>query len=314
MSRIRVFAPATVSNVGPGFGVLGFALHRPGDMVEAEGGDRPGVTLVDVTGDGGRLPRTAAGNAAGVAAAAVLERAGNGRLFPGVRLWLHKGMPLASGLGSSGASSAAAAVAANIVLGGPLPPLDVVQCAMEGERAASGEPHAGNVAPAVMGGFVLVRTCQPLDLIALPVPDGLFVVVIHPHCVMSAAEARALLHGRAFPLSDLVSNAGNVAALVAALHQQNLPLLGRAVDDRIVEPIRATLVPGFGAVKRAALDHGALGCSISGSGPSVFAFAGADDDAARIAVAMRTAFRESAHLASDAWIGPVSATGAREVE
>jgi len=313
LPRVRVFAPATVSNVGPGFDILGFALHRPGDTVEAEASDAPGVVLVEISGDDGRLPREAARNSAGVAAAGVLARSGTRAAFPGVRLWLRKGLPLASGLGSSGASAAAAAVAANLVLGRSLDPVDLVACAMEGEHAASGSSHADNVAPAILGGFVLIRSYHPLDLVRLPVPDGLFVAVVHPHCAVSTKSARALLRDRTFPLPDIVANTGNLGALVAALHQQDLALLGRSVADALVEPIRAALIPGFDRVRRAALDAGALGCSISGSGPTMFAFAGSDDAAARVAVAMRTAFRESAGLNSDAWTGPISPDGAREV-
>jgi len=313
MPQMRVFAPATVSNVGPGFDVLGFAMHRPGDTVGAELREEPGVELVEVTGDNGQLPRDAADNSASVAAAAVLTRVGATRPVPGIRLWLHKGLPLASGLGSSGASAAAAAVAANIVLGRPLSPREVVACAMEGERAASGSAHADNVAPSVLGGFILIRSYDPLDFVSLPVPDGLFVAVVHPHCEVSTARARALLEQQRFLLPDIVANAGNLAALVAAIHQQDLALLGRSIADRLVEPVRAALIPGFDAVKRAALDHGALGCSISGSGPSLFAFASAADVAAQVAQAMRAAFREAAGLGSDAWTGPISTEGARVV-
>jgi homoserine kinase len=314
MSPIRVFAPATVSNVGPGFDVLGFAMHRPGDTVRAESAEEPGVELVEITGDNGLLPRDAAANSAGVAAAAVLARVAARRQVPGIRLWLQKGLPLASGLGSSGASAAAAAVAANIILGRPLSPLEIVACAMEGERAASGSAHPDNVAPSVLGGFVLIRSCDPLDIISLPVPDGLFAAVVHPHCEVSTARARALLQEQRFLLPDIVANAGNLAALVAALFQQDLALLGRSVVDRLVEPVRAALIPGFDAVRRAARDHGALGCSISGSGPSVFAFAGEADVAARVAQAMRSAFRDAAGLGSDAWTGPISAEGARVMD
>lgn len=313
MSPVRVFAPATVSNVGPGFDVLGFAMQRPGDTVDAELCDEAGVELVEVTGDGGQLPRSAGENSAGAAAAAVLARAAVGHRAPGVRLRLHKGLPLASGLGSSGASAAAAAVATNILLGRPLSPHDVVACAMQGERVASGSAHADNVGPSVMGGFVLIRSYEPLDIVPLPVPDGLFVSVVHPHCEISTATARAMLTRQRFDLADIVANAGNLAALVAAIHQQDLALLGRSIVDRLVEPVRATLIPGFEAVRQAAHEHGALGCSISGSGPSLFAFADSAEVAARVAQAMRSAFRETAALRSDAWTGPIGIEGARVV-
>jgi homoserine kinase len=309
-ARVRVFAPATVSNLGPGFDVLGLALHRPGDVVEAALTDGPGVELAEVTGEGGSLPRDARRNAAGVAAGDVLRRAAGSGRVPGLRLWLHKGMPLASGLGSSGASAAGGAVAANEALGRPLGPDALVACAMAGERAACGSAHADNVAPAVLGGIVLIRSCEPLDLVRLPVPDGLFIVVVHPHWAVSTADARARLAGREFALSDIVANAGNLGALVAALYRGDLALLGRSVGDRIVEPLRAPMIPAAAAVRAAARDAGALGCGISGSGPSMFALCDSDDAAARAALAMRRAFRDHASLGSEAWVGPVNREGA----
>ena len=231
----------------------------------------------------------------------------------GLRLWLHKQMPLASGLGSSGASSAAGAVAANEILGRPLSPRDVVLSAMEGECAASGTPHADNVAPSVMGGFVLVRSYDPFEIVQLPVPDGLRVAVVHPHCQVSTAEARRLVKERTYGLDVIVPNIGSVAALVAALYRGDLPLLGRSIDDRIIEPLRATLIPGFAAVKNAAFGAGALGCSIAGSGPSVFAFADADTAAQRVGAAMQAAFKSAAGLDSDLFWGKVSTEGARVI-
>lgn len=309
-TRIRVFAPATVSNVGPGFDVLGFALHRPGDIVEAERSDTRGVELVEVTGDAGALPADAERNAAGIAAADVLRRVGPAGATGGIRLWLRKGMALSSGLGSSGASSAAGAVAANEVLGRPLAIEDVVRSAMAGERAACGSAHADNVAPSILGGIVLIRCYDPLDLVRLPVPDGLFVAVVHPHCKVSTAEARDRLAHRRYALPDIVANTGNLGALVAALYLGDLGLLGRSIEDRLIEPARAGMIPGFAAVQQAALDAGALGCATSGSGPSVFALADAADTAAGAARAMRAAFRLEASLGSDAWVGPISREGA----
>jgi homoserine kinase len=308
--RLRVFAPATIANIGPGFDVLGLALSRPGDVLEAELSERPGVEIVEVTGDQGRLSRDAMKNVAGRAARDVLQRAGSTR---GLRLWLHKQMPLASGLGSSGASSAAGAVAANEILGRPLSTHDIVLSAMEGECAASGTPHADNVAPSVLGGFVLVRSYDPFELVQLPVPEGLRVAVVHPHCQVSTAEARRLVKERKYGLEVIVPNIGSVAALVAALYRSDLPLLGRSIDDRIIEPIRATLIPGFAAVKDAALNAGALGCSIAGSGPSMFAFADSDVAAERIGAAMQAAFKSEGGLDSDLFWGKVSTDGARVI-
>jgi homoserine kinase len=268
------------------------------------------VELVEVTGDDGALPVDAQRNAAGISAADVLRRAGPSWTAGGLRLWLRKGMPLSSGLGSSGASSAAGAVAANELLGRPLAIEDVVRSAMAGERAACGSAHADNVAPSILGGIVLIRCYDPLDLVRLPVPDGLFVAVVHPHCQVSTAVARDRLAQHLFALPDIVANTGNLGALVAALHQGDLGLLGRSIEDRLIEPARAGMIPGFAAVKRAALDAGALGCAASGSGPSMFALADADDTAAGVAVAMRAAFRVHAALDSDAWVGPISRDGA----
>ena len=308
--RIRVFAPATVANLGPGFDVLGLALSRPGDELEAELSERPGVEIVEVTGEGGALSRDPERNVAGRAAADVLKRVGARH---GLRLWLHKQMPLASGLGSSGASSAAGAVAANELLGRRLAEREVVLSAMEGERAASGTPHADNVAPSVMGGIVLVRSYDPFEVVSLPVPSNLHISVVHPHCSVSTAEARKLVRDKRYSLEEIVPNLGNVAALVAALASGDLQLLGRSIHDRLVEPIRARLIPGFSAVKDAALASGALGCSIAGSGPSVFAFAADADAAQTIGAAMQVAFKSSAGLASDLFTGKVSTEGARVV-
>jgi homoserine kinase len=309
-SRVRVFAPATVANLGPGYDVLGLALSRPGDELEAELTDAPGVEIVEITGDQGALTRDSVKNVAGRAAADVLRRSGAQK---GARLWLHKKMPLASGLGSSGASSAAGAVAVNELLGRPLSQGDVVLAAMEGERSASGTPHADNVAPSVMGGIVLVRSYDPFEVLSLPVPENLHVVVVHPHCRVSTKDARRLVTGRTYSLDAIISNLGNIAAFVAALSRGDLELLGRTVHDRLVEPLRAELIPGFAGVKASALASGALGCSIAGSGPSVFAFADSAAAAQRIGAAMQASFTESVRLASDLFTGKINVEGARVV-
>ena len=322
-TRVRVFAPATVSNLGPGFDVLGLALQQPGDLVEAELHDEPGVKIVAVTGAGDALTTDPTRNVVGIAAADVLRRlqdkvqgpAASGqnqgpRTGVGVRLWLHKQMPLASGLGSSAASSVAGALAVNELFGGGLSRRELVASALEGERAASGAPHADNAAPSLLGGIVLIRSYDPLELVSLPIPPELRVVVVHPHCEVATASARALVSKRRYELGDVVANLGNVGALISALHQNDLELFGRSIRDRLVEPVRAGLIPGFQQVKDAALAAGALGCSISGSGPSVFAFSGSDRGASRVAAAMRDAFRAAADLESDAYVGPVNARGA----
>ena len=306
--RLRVFAPASASNLGPGFDVLGLALEKPGDVVEAAWSETAGVQIVEVTG-APSLSTDPTRNTAGVAASAVLQR-----IDPagprGVRLWVHKKMPLASGLGSSAASSVAAAVAVNELCSGGLSRDALVECALEGEKAASGTAHADNVAPSLLGGIVLVRSCSPLDLVSLPVPSALRIVVIRPHTQVQTAMARRRVAERRFEISQAVANLGNIAALVSALHSGDLDLLGRSIHDALVEPIRAPLVPGFVAVKEAALAAGALGCSISGSGPSIFAFTGDNGRATGVADAMEGAFRQSG-LGSDRYVGPVNTVGAR---
>ena len=308
--RIRVFAPASASNLGPGFDVLGLALQYPGDIVEVSPSEAPGVQIREVTG-APALSTDATRNTAGVAGSAVLRR-----LDPaeprGVQMWVHKQMPLSSGLGSSAASSVAGAVAVNELFGGALSKQALVECALEGEAAASGTAHADNVGPSLLGGIVLIRSSEPLDLVSLPVPFRLRVVVVHPHAEVETAVARRLVAERRFDISQCVVNLGNIAALVSALHSGDLALFGRSMHDALVEPIRAPLVPAFGDVKAAALEAGALGCSISGSGPSVFAFADSDGRAAEVADAMQAAFAQ-AGLESDRYVGPVDPRGARVI-
>jgi homoserine kinase len=316
-SSVRVFAPASASNLGPGFDVLGLALGRPGDMVDAELVDAPGVEIAEVTGDGGLLTTDPLQNVAGVAALSVLTHlAATGRRsdLRGVRLRVHKQMPLASGLGSSAASSVAGAMAVNELLGRPLSRRELLVHALAGERTASGSTHADNAAPSLLGGFVLIRGYDPLEVLDLPVPSALRVSVVHPHCRVETAKARALLRGHAFSIEAAVANLGNLGALIVGLYRDDLQLIGRSIEDRMVEPLRMALIPGYQRVKDAARRSGALGCSISGSGPSVFAFTDSDMAAARVAAAMRDAFREAAGLDSDSFTGPVNTTGAYRVD
>jgi homoserine kinase len=306
---IAAFAPATVSNVACGFDVLGFALGTPGDVVIAEAAAIEGVEIAHIEGDGGRLSRDSARNTAGAAAVALLDRLGASR---GIRLTIHKGIPLASGVGSSGASAVAAVVAVNELLGRPAP-LDVLlECAMRGEMAGCGAAHPDNVAPALFGGFVLARASKPPDVIRLPVPEGLCCAVLHPHLEVQTGAARALL-GDTVPLDVAVQQWGNVGALVAGLFLSDLPLVARTLVDHVAEPKRAHLVPGFAEVKQAAVGAGALGCSLSGSGPSMFALCASIDRAELAGEAMRDAFTRASDVGADLWVSPVGRQGARIV-
>lgn len=264
---IEAFAPATVSNLGPGFDCLGLALRGPGDRVRARLSERPGVRIVNIEGDGGKLPREAERNTAGVAALKLLELHAPDA---GLELELFKGLPLGSGLGSSGASACAALVAADAALGLGLAPTQLVDLAREGERVACGSAHPDNVAPAILGGVVLIPGTEPLRLISLPAPKDLWLAVYTPGCQVATADARRVLPAQV-PLAATVLQAARLGLLVHALHEGDLGLLGEAIVDDIVEPVRAQLIPGFLDAKAACQEAGALACSISGSGPTTFA-------------------------------------------
>jgi homoserine kinase len=307
---IAAFAPATVSNVAAGFDVLGFALVQPGDVVLASLTEGDGATITDIQGDDGRLPRDAGRNTASAAANALLVALGTRQ---GVALAVHKGLPLASGVGSSGASAVAAVVAVNELLGRPASLDLLLRCAMAGEQAGCGAVHPDNVAPALYGGFVLARSADPPDIVRLPVPAGLACAVLHPAMEVHTGTARALL-GDTVPLKDAVRQWANLGALVSALHTGDLALLGRSLEDHVAEPKRAGLVPGFHAVKAAALAGGALGCSLSGSGPSMFALARSLDEATAAGRAMAAAWAAtSSGIPADLWVSPVGTSGARVI-
>jgi homoserine kinase len=306
---IAAFAPATVSNVGCGFDVLGFALEAPGDLVLAAPRDTGGVEIVAIEGDAGRLPRDPQRNTAGAAARSLLMRLGS---LQGVSLTIHKGMPLASGIGSSGASAVAAVVAVNELLGRPAPMEVLLACAMEGEIAGCGSAHPDNVGPSLYGGFLLARSANPPDLVPLPVPDGLSCALLHPQIEVETRAARALL-GETVPLAAAVRQWANVGGLVAALFARDLSLLARSLDDHIAEPKRAPLVPGLAQVKEAARDAGALGSGLSGAGPSIFALCDTLEGAQTAGQAMRDAYRVAVGGEADLWISRVGAPGARVV-
>lgn len=304
---IAAYAPGSVSNVACGFDIMGFALDEPGDVVIAAPHDEPGVSIADIHGDDGRLSREIVKNTASAAALALLRRLETTR---GVSLTLHKGLPLASGVGSSGASAVAAVVAVNELLGRPAPMHVLLECAMRGEQAGCGSSHPDNVAPSLYGGFVLARSAQPPDIVRLPVPTGLSCAVLHPKMEVQTGVARQLL-GDSVPLADATRQWANVGGLVAALYTSDLGLLSRSLVDVVAEPKRASLVPGFAAVKHAALDAGALGCSLSGSGPSIFALAATLDEARVVGDAMQRAFAAAGDIGADLWVCPVGHHGAR---
>jgi len=291
--RARAYAPGSIGNVGPGLDVLGLAVAGRGDTVEAERAERPGV-VVAVTGHPD-LPADARRHASALAAAAVLRRAG--LEGTGVILRVTKGLPLSAGQGGSAASAVAGAGAVNALLGSPLTAMELLEAALEAESTVAGH-HADNLAPSLLGGLVLVRAMRPLDVVRLPVPGDLVLVLAHPAVAMRTRDARAVLPALV-PLDLALHQCAQVAAIVAAAASGDRALLGRAIDDRLAEPVRAPLLPGFVEAKTAALEAGALGCSISGSGPTAFAVAPDLASASHIANAMVAAYA-AAGLASTA--------------
>lgn len=305
-NRVTVYASATIANLGPGFDALGLAIDHPGDRVTAELVTRPGLAFA-LRGPRAGLPARSADNVACHVARVMLEE-----LAPrlGIKLTLQKGMPIGSGLGGSAASSVAAAVAVNELLPRPLPRAELLRFAIEGERKASGAPHADNVAPALLGGACLVRPGDPPDVLKLPAKDAFLWIVAHPRVVVKTATARKLLP-RSVPLALAVRQWANVGGLVAGLVTGSAALLERSIEDSIVEPLRSRLIPCFYGVKEAALAAGALGCSIAGSGPSVFAVVRAGGPARKVANAMRETFRHEARLRCEIYISRLNRDGAR---
>lgn len=305
---IKAFAPATCANVACGFDVLGFAVESPGDEVKITLTDTQEVRITSITGDGGALPRDTDLNSVSLVIKEYLKALGSKQ---GLDIELTKKMPLKSGLGSSAASSVVGVYALNELLGRPMKVEDLLPFAMEGERIACGSAHADNVAPALLGGFVLVRSYDPLDVIKLPTPENLYATIIHPHIEVKTKDARAILRQK-IELKDAVVQWGNVGGLVAGLMMNDYDLIGRSLQDVVVEPIRSILIPGFYQAKQAALKAGALGSSISGSGPSIFALAKDQETAIKIGVEMKKVY-DSINIDSEVYTSKVSQEGPRVI-
>lgn len=309
MKRVSIFAPATVANVACGFDSLGFALNEPGDIVEAVLSSTPGVVVKSISGDGGKLPLDSLKNTASVAVVELLKHIGDTNV--GIDLHVHKHMPLGSGLGSSAASAVAAVVAANELLGSPLTRLELLPFVMQAEKIACGAAHADNVAPALLGGFVLVRSYHPLDVIQLEYPKDLVAAVLHPQIELLTSDARNVLK-KTIRLDDAIEQWSNLAGLITGLITHDHDLIGRSLKDTLIEPIRSLLIPGFDAVKAAALERNALGCSISGSGPSIFALCRGEDHAKEVGAAMQSAMNTYG-LGSDLYVSSINAQGPTNV-
>lgn len=306
---ITVFAPATIANIACGFDVFGMAIDHIGDEVKIVPNNKNILQIKSISGDRNKLTKDVKENIVAISIQALLDAL---KSKQGFDIYLKKKMPLSSGLGSSAASSVAGLFAANEYFGKPFTRSELVPFAMEGERIACGTAHADNVAPSLMGGIVLCRNVQPVEVIVLPVPTQLYAVVIHPHYELKTSDSR-----KALPKKISIKTASlqwaNTAGLVHALHTQDYALLGRCVTDHVAEPFRSKLIPHFDAAKSAALESGALACSISGSGPSIFALTKGLLSAKKIAAAMKSVYKKS-KMGADVYISKVNTKGAKLIK
>ena len=301
---IHVFAPATVANVSCGFDIFGFALEKPGDRIILRLKDKPGIVISKITGDNNKLPIDPTKNTVSVSIQGVLNHIGSNQ---GLDIEVHKEMPLGSGLGSSAASSVGGVFAINKLLNINLKPIEVLPFAMQGEAIACGSAHADNVAPSLMGGFVLVRSYFPLDVVKLPTPKTLSVTVIHPHIEIRTEDARSILR-KEVTLEKAVKQWGNIAGLATGLVTENYGLISRSMQDVIIEPVRSILIPGYDEIKENVLEAGAIGCGISGSGPSIFAFSKGKEKAQEIANIMQSTFK-NLNIESKCYVSEINQQG-----
>ena len=284
MNSIKVFCPATIANISCGFDVLGLALDAIGDEMIVHKTNQPGINISKITGQA--LPLETMDNVAGVAGLALLAES---EYSGGFEIEIYKKIKAGSGIGSSAASAAGAVWAMNELLEKPFSPIELVKFAMQGEALASGVAHADNVAPALYGGFALVRSYEPLDVIKINTPPDLYATVIHPQIEVKTSDSRKILK-TSISLKDGIKQWGNVGGLISGLFLEDYDLIGRSLVDHIVEPIRSMLIPGFSEVKSETIKAGALGAGISGSGPSIFALSKGKDTAEKVAEAMRNVY------------------------
>lgn len=302
--KIRVFAPATVANVACGFDVLGFAIDKPGDELIMEITAEKGVVIADIEGDGGVLPRDAQKNSATVAIQDYLDYI---KADFGCKIWLKKMMPSGSGLGSSAASAVAGVYAINMLCNERLTKQEMLPFLLDAEKAACDAAIADNVAAGLFGGFILVRSYEPLDILQIPVPEDLWCAVINPHVIVLTKEAREILP-KEIPLAHSLRQSANVGGMMVGLLRGDYDLIGRSLVDYIAEPYRSKLIPGFYEMKQAAKDAGALGGSISGSGPSVFALCHGKETAYKAGDAMKEVMNKL-NIGADVYVSKVNNQG-----
>ncbi|MFD2099159.1 homoserine kinase [Flagellimonas iocasae] len=306
MEEIKVFCPATIANVSCGFDVLGLALDSVGDEMTVRKIPENTIRITKILGQD--LPLETDNNVSGVAGLALLAKSD---YEGGFEIEIDKRIKPGSGIGSSAASSAGAVWAMNELLGKPFSNLELVQFAMQGEKLASDVAHADNVAPAIYGGFTLVRSYDPLDIIPISTPSELYATVIHPQIEIKTSDSRKILR-TTISLAQGIQQWGNLGGLIAGLYQSDYDLIGRSLHDHIVEPIRSILIPAFDKIKANSIEAGALGCGISGSGPSIFALSKGEANAQKVADSMKETYKNIG-VAFDIHISKVNTQGVKKI-
>ena len=287
MNEIKIFCPATIANISCGFDVLGLCLEAIGDEMIIRKSNINGIRITKIIG--ADLPIEASKNVAGVAALALLEKID---CEFGFEIEIYKNIKAGSGIGSSAASAAGAVFGINELLGRPFTQKELVEFAMKGEAIASGSEHADNVTPAIFGGITLIRSTNPLDIIKIDSPSELYATVLHPQIELKTSEMRAVLQPM-IPLKSAIIQWGNLGGLLSGFYTSDYELIGRSLHDEIVEPLRGQYIPKFNEIKKIALENGALGSGISGSGPSIFALSQGIETAKKVAKAMENLYKDT---------------------
>lgn len=306
-NEIKIFSPATVANVSCGFDVLGFCLDTIGDEMIIRKTDKKGIYITKV--EGYNLPLDATKNVAGVSALAMIADA---KPDFGFEIEIYKNIKPGSGIGSSSASASGSVFAINELLGRPYNKTQVTDFAMKGEALASGSKHADNLAPGIFGGFTLVKSTVPLEVLQLPTPKDMFATIIHPQIEIKTSDARAILP-KTFPLKDVITQWANLGSFVHALHTSDYELLKRSLQDVIVEPHRSQLIPHYAEVKLAAINHGALGAGISGAGPSIYTLSQGIENARNVERAMRDVYGKTS-IPFETYVSRINTEGIREIK
>ncbi len=304
LKSVTIYAPATVSNIGPGFDLMGFALDEPGDILEIKPNQESKLRIVNKSGVS--LPENPELNVAAVAVSALLKELGSKQGFD---LIFREKINPGSGIGSSAASCAAAVFGVNILLSGGLSPMELIPCALAGEFIASGSTHADNIAPALLGNIVLIRSYDPFDIIRLNAPEKLYCTLVHPQIEIQTKESRKLIPEK-ISVKDALVQAGNLASLVTGFLQSDFNRIESSVEDRIAEPVRAEMIPGYRDLKKKLRSFGYRAVNISGSGPSVFALSGSAEDARIIAEHMSSHYTDL-NIPNHTYVSRISNSGTR---